>query len=304
METSHDLDALSMLRSSAEKNEVFGDQNATSSLFSKVIEQAPATWPHRDEVTEQLIRSLLRKGDPRCADEATKAIASPPSNASAARLDLLDAALSCATVKGVSADLRTEIERRVRPEVRALANTPTGLSVEDRDLAYVRLREQAIALGDHDEAAKIARERLSALDEAASAAFERRRGSRFDLLRAMAMVDVGQTELALMMLKNSQEEITDDADTTVRLATFLLKIGRYEAALDEATKGLGHTRGVRVARLHAIRGDALIALNRPHEAREVLEIARARVEALPWAMREDQEIEKLRATIARLSSLP
>lgn len=304
IETSHDLDPLTRLRSSAEKNDVFGEAKTTPSLFSKVIEAAPATWPRRDEVSEQLVRAATRLGDTRCGLDALRALGSPSTGLPAARVDLIDSALTCAALKGVSASERSEIDRLAARELRSMIDTPSGLSIEDRDLAFVRLRQLAIEAHDSDAADRLAHARLTALDDAASAAFEKRRGSRFDLLRANAMSDIGQTELALMMLKNSQSETTDDPDTTVRLAMFLMQIGRHEAALDEATNGLSHTRGVRIAKLHEIRGRALMALHRPREARDALEAALVRIEALPWAMRADHELDELRATMARLSSLP
>ncbi|MFO0660507.1 MAG: thioredoxin family protein [Polyangiaceae bacterium] len=299
-----EMSPLDQLRASAEKNVVFGEPSITPGLFIKLLERAPNNWVSRDEVTTETLRAWIEVNDVSCSKLASQALSNPPSASAMARLDLVESALACIELAGVPTQLRSEVESKAETALRALRAQDDSLSVEDIDAAFVMQRSLALRRGDNDVASSLAKERLDHLDRAAARCRDRKQSSRFDLLRAMAMVDVGQADLAVMMLRNSQAELTDEADPTVRLATLLLHLKRYPEALAEAKDGLAHTRGVRIARLLQIKGDALVALGQAGEAKPVYEEALMRIEALPWAMRADREREKLKAKLEALRALP
>ena len=90
----------------------------------------------------------------------------------------------------------------------------------------------------------------------------------FDSHRVEAYLELGQPELALPMLEQSERDFPDDYNTPSRLAKVNLALGRLDLARAAIERAETRVYGPRKLRVAWLKADILVAMEKPKEAEQ------------------------------------
>jgi thioredoxin-like negative regulator of GroEL len=183
----------------------------------------------------------------------------------------------------------------------AVSRPSSDVLSDDRSDLYDYLVTTLRALGRSDQANRIAAQWATFLEDEAARAPTPWARTVFDAHRLGAYLAIGQPERAIPMLEQSARDFPDDYNPRARLATALLAMKRYDAALSSVDAALERAYGPRKLRIWSLKADILMAKGDRTGAKATLRSALDFAETAPLTA----SYPKLRDALAkRLSEIP
>ena len=272
-------DSPEALSATAKSLQATGDWIGAAKQYARVVENAPADWPRRNEALMGWLFSLSQSGDDAACVKVGRAHlaevrgAAVPADYSAILLDCAGEAK-----EGDAKLAHAEAVARLRDFT---ANPPADASADDRADAWNTL---SYALADDGDAAgsKHAQEqRLAILEKAAAGIKDPLLAQTFDYARAQAYVALDRGDEAVAMLEAREKELPDSYEPPARLASALSKMDRLPQALTAVDRAIAKAYGPR--KLLYVRQKADIQSRMGDHAGEVATLQQevAGYEALP-----------------------
>lgn len=212
--------------------------------YEQAVRGAPASWPRRSEALVGWIQSLHR------ARRAKECVAVGEKHArevtgAAQPADFCALWLSCA--KGLSTEAEKKAVRRAATErlEEIVASPPADASADDIADAWQILANARVDLGDKKGAREAHEKRIALLEAAAAKAPDPAAAATYDYGRAVSYMALGQGDKAIAMLEQREREIPDSYEPPARLASVLVHMKRWDAALGAVNRALAHAYGPR-----------------------------------------------------------
>ena len=250
--------------------------------YAEAVRKGGRGWPGAERAAESRVQALSLAGDPvACADAAREVLPALGHGPAAARASAqgLSCALEIEDEAGREAAL-SALEPRARQEVGS-----KGILADDRSWLYDVLSQTRAARGDESGARAASQRWMAFLEDEARRAPTPAARSAFDGPRVSAAIRLGDPARALPAVLASERELPQDYVPPTHLAVLYLELDRPAEALTASRRALSLARGPRRVRVHVLEAQALLALERPGEARAALEAALGDGEALPEAAR-------------------
>jgi len=277
------------------------DYTTAEEELTAALAAAPADWPRRGDVATSLILTKLKQPDlPGCLAVADAYM--DQTGSAAAASDFLVTAMACADQRAMDDPARIKAlrERAVKRWQALLADPAAPLSVDDRSDAMASLRETLDALGQHDDARKVAEQQRALLDDAAGKAAGPIAAMTYNWPRAEVYVYLGRPLDLVPALEKSAGDLPGEYDPRARLGWVYWKAGKLELAAQWTDKALAMVYGPRKARLLGQRADIAAALGDRTTERAMREQAVALLQALPQGQQSPEALAKAREALAAL----
>jgi tetratricopeptide (TPR) repeat protein/thiol-disulfide isomerase/thioredoxin len=221
-----------------------GDHRKALALYDEILSKVPASWPRRDDALSGKLAALAGSGDPEgCAKFGAEHV--DEIRGAAAPADFASVALSCANklAKSVTQDAT---RRKVITRLESLvASPPPESTVDDRADALAILGGVKLEQGDAEGARAAHEKRVALMEKAAAEARTPEIAATYDYGRAISYVALGRAEEAVRMLSAREREMPKSYDPPARLASVLLRMGRFEDALAANGRALALSYGPR-----------------------------------------------------------
>lgn len=221
-----------------------GDGAKAAAAYERALQEAKPGWPDRSTALLGLIEVLYRNNAyPACARAAREHL--PEITGASMPADASLYALLCA--KSLPAgDERAATERAVLARLEELTAHPgEGATIDDRADALDILSEARKARGDEAGARAAQEQRLALMEAAARAAASIEEAQTFDYGRANAYIALGRADEAIRMLEQREEQMPGSYEPPARLASALLRAGRFAEARAAVERALAHAYGPR-----------------------------------------------------------
>jgi len=272
-------DSPEALSATAKSLQATGDWTGAAKQYARVVENAPADWPRRNEALMGWLFSLSQAGDDAACVKVGRAHLAEVRGA-AVPADYSAILLDCAgEAKAGDAKLaHTEAVARLQDFT---ANPPADASADDRADAWNTLSYALADDGDEAGSRHAQEQRLAILEKAAAGIKDPLLAQTFDYARAQAYVALDRGDEAVAMLEAREKELPDSYEPPARLASALAKMDRLPQALTAVDRAIAKAYGPR--KLLYVRQKADIQSRMGDHAGEVatLEQEVAGYEALP-----------------------
>jgi len=272
-------DSPEALSATAKSLQATGDWTGAAKQYARVVENAPADWPRRNEALMGWLFSLSQAGDDAACVKVGRAHLAEVRGA-AVPADYSAILLDCAgEAKAGDAKLaHTEAVARLQDFT---ANPPANASADDRADAWNTLSYALADDGDEAGSRHAQEQRLAILEKAAAGIKDPLLAQTFDYARAQAYVALDRGDEAVAMLEAREKELPDSYEPPARLASALAKMDRLPQALTAVDRAIAKAYGPR--KLLYVRQKADIQSRMGDHAGEVatLEQEVAGYEALP-----------------------
>lgn len=269
--------------------------------LAAALKDAPKEWPRRSDALTSLISARRKSGDiAGCLSLAEDSMDDTGSAASAS--DFLVDAMGCAAEreKAEAPRVKKLRERAVARWQKLLADSAAPLSVDDRSDAMANLRETLDALGNKDEAKKIAEAQRALLDDAAAKAPTPLAASTYNWPRAEVYVYLGRPLDLVPALEKSVKDLPKDYDPPARLGWIYLKGGKLDEAAKYTDQAIALVYGPRKARVLMQRADIAAKAGDKAAERKFREQVVKTYEALPATQVPKDGLAKAKQALADL----
>jgi thioredoxin-like negative regulator of GroEL len=287
----------------AERALAVKDYDAADTELAAALAAAPKDWPRRPELLNSIILTKLKKNDVQgCLATAEQHI-DETGNAAAAS-DFLVTAMTCAEQRAKDEPDRVKAlrERAVARWRALLADAKAPLSIDDRSDAMASLRETLDALGDKDEAQKIAEQQRTLLDQAAASAPTPLAAMTYNWPRAEVYVYLGKPLELVPSLARSAQDLPNEYDPRARLGWIYLKGGNLSEAAKWTDDALKLVYGPRKGRVLTQRADIAAAAGDKTTERQFREAAVKLYESLPAGQQAPEALAKAKQALADVGS--
>jgi len=231
-----------------------GDHRKELALYDELLSKIPKDWPRRDEALAGKLSALASNGDVEgCARFGAEHV--DEIRGAALPADFASVVLTCAGKLAKSAT-QEQARRKVIARLEALiASPPPESTVDDRADALAILASAKLELGDADAARAAHEKRVALMEKAAAEAKTPEIAATYDYGRAVSYVALGRGEDAVRMLEAREREMPKSYDAPARLASVLVKMGRFDAALAANGRALALSYGPRRLAYLKLRAD-------------------------------------------------
>jgi tetratricopeptide (TPR) repeat protein len=246
-----------------------GNLQVAIDAYREALDSAPPGWPSRAQAVDGLV---MRLADARqlgaCvvmgADEAPKM---PPGTALA---DVLRTTIGCAEDLSRKTPERARLAELTALGERVALDGSQPILADDRSDLFDNVVGALRELGRKDDVRRIAHKWAAFLEDQAARAPTPAARAVFDAHRLLAYVAVGEPQLGVPMLEQSEQDFPEDYNPPARLAVAYLALRRYDDALVAVRRALGRAYGPRKLRLWSIEADIDEAKGDPAAARDAL----------------------------------
>ena len=242
--------------------------------YQRALELSSPGAEGRGAIVEAYVPSCKRSRDtPECIAVAAREWAALSQGTS--RLNVVLAGLGCGSSTPKSASRGDEVAAFAREATRMATEPSEPILADDRSSLFQELVSY-LKWNEQKPEAKIMAARWRAfLDREAARAETPAARVVFDSHRVEAYLELGQPELALPMLEQSERDFPDDYNTPSRLAKVNLALGRLDLARAAIERAESRVYGPRKLRVAWLKADILVAMEKPKEAKQVLALAAA-----------------------------
>jgi tetratricopeptide (TPR) repeat protein len=260
---------VAVLRQRGDLASAKGDLFGAIAAYRLCLDKAPPAWPERPIIVDALVSRLSdaqRWGE--CAALGAEAAPSLPPGTPLA--DVVRAAIHCVQQLPVDATQRILGGALASVGARVSTDLTQPILADDRSDLYDYVVGELKALGQIDQARRLAGDWASFLEDRAAQAPSPSARAVFDAHRLAAYAALGQPERALPMLEKSAADFPTDYNPPARLGAALYAMGKYDEAIAALTRALGLAYGPRKLRLWSLEADAFQAKGSPDDARNAL----------------------------------
>jgi tetratricopeptide (TPR) repeat protein len=264
--------AIAALRQRGDLASAKGDIVGAIAAYRLCLDKAPGAWSERPLIVDALVSRLSdaqRWGE--CATRGADAAPSLPPGTPLT--DVVRTAIHCVQQMRADAEQRALGGALVSLGARVSADLTQPILADDRSDLYDYVVGELKALGQVNEARRLAGAWASFLEERAAQAPSPSARAVFDAHRLAAYTALSQPERALRMLAKSAADFPTDYNPPARLGAALYAMGKYDAAIAALTRALDLAYGPRKLRLWSLEADVFEAKGSPNDARNALQDA-------------------------------
>ena len=239
---------------------LYGEGKAAEAadVLGQALAEAPADWSRRGRALESLL--VAQHGAKRheaCARAALAELPRVPKSASWA--NAAGMGLSCALQLPAEAPGAAELLAAMEEKAREALSPALAMPADDRSGVYELLVEARSHAKDEAGAKALARQWLGFLEAEAARAPTPDARSVFDSHRMSAALVLGEPQLAVPALEQSEKDLPGDYNPPARLANLYRRLGRLDDALAASTRALEKVQGGRRLRVLSERAEIHLA---------------------------------------------
>ena len=240
--------------------------------YRAALASAPENWARRGEAVDGLVTELADDGElAECVEVGAREAPKMPAGTTIA--DVLRAAIGCAEGLPAGDPARARLGELASLGQRVATDEAQTILADDRSDLYDYVIGALRQLGDTEGASRAARSWVAFLEQQAARARTPAARAVFDSHRTLAYIALGQPQLAIPMLDQSERDFPSDYNPPARLATVYLAMKRTDDALAAVKRALERAYGPRKLRIWSLEADILEAKGDRAGAREALRAA-------------------------------